>query len=494
MKKKMVKSKFLFRNGIMWFMLSAFVSCAQGFDSDELFQSDVQNAQLESPAQSELTFSRVFNADGSQSVKVSWPVVNGASGYECIVNIVNDPENPQEIYHEIVDGTSFLFPRERNTYYKVSVRTIGNVALNNQDAQTSVVAEHNTFVQPMPIPSGNLEASIKSIMDQYGDPEYIFELEAGGTYEINSELDFGDAMVTLQGDESQRPIVTFGLDGVIRTSAGLTLESVNFDCTQQNSKGVIECSSYPSSTLANAQNNAYYLQSPIIIQDCNFKNVTCCLFTVGHCSWAIEDVRVIDCIIQLNNDGSKWSNGSLISGYSTDFYYEGGQQWYGGIKNITLRNNTIYNLKENSKNRVIRFNNNTLSRVFPTDDGTATIENNTIYKVFTGKEFGNNTPNKAQYVITFNNNVLQDVYRLTKFIQGNCTKNINLTTNTLWAEVESVVNDGNNSKAPDYATEENPMFVGPVDQELDLTQPNGGVNFKARGTISSTVGDPRWLE
>ena len=28
---------------------------------------------------------------------------------------------------------------------------------------------------------------------------------------------------------------------------------------------------------------------------------------------------------------------------------------------------------------------------------------------------------------------------------------------------------------------------------MDLTQPNGGVNFTATGTISSTIGDPRWL-
>ena len=29
---------------------------------------------------------------------------------------------------------------------------------------------------------------------------------------------------------------------------------------------------------------------------------------------------------------------------------------------------------------------------------------------------------------------------------------------------------------------------------LDLTKDDGGVNFKAKGAISSTIGDPRWLQ
>lgn len=484
----MAEFKSLFGRSLFGIALLAFASCSKGFDSNELFTSSVSNSQLESPTQDEIIFSRVSNSDGSQSVKVSWPVVKGASGYECIVNIVNDPANPEEIYNKVVDGTSFTFPRERDTYYEVSVKTIGNTQLNNKDAEMAALVAYNSYVQPMPIASGDLGTAIKTIMDQYGDPEYIFELEAGGTYQLDGELDFGETIVTLTGSEAGRPIVTFGKDGVIRTAGGLTVESINFDCTEQGSYGVVECSSNPSSALAGPKDNAYYLSSPIILQKCNFKNVACCLFTVGHCTWAIEDIRVIDCIVQLNNDGKRWSNGALISGYSTDFYYEGGQQWYGGIKNITLKNNTIYNLKDNSKNRTIRFNNNTLSRVFETDDGTATIENNTISKVFNGKEFGNNTPNKAQYVINFNNNICYDVFRLQKFIQGNCTKNIDMATNTIWG----VANDVDGTDKSKYATEEDPLFVGDINQELDLTKPNGGINFKANGAISSQVGDPRW--
>lgn len=487
--KKMTNFKSLCLRGVLQCLLvGGLVSCAQGFDNDELFTSKVTDSQLESPAQSDLTFSSKVNADGTESIQVAWPVVSGAGGYQCSVKIVDDPANPVEIFNQVVDGTSFLFDKQEDTRYEVSVQTLGNESLGNTDATQATVVAYTTLLQAQTIPAGtDIVAFVKEhILDQ--DEEQAFELEAGATYEINSELDFGTRQVTFRGDKTNRPIVKFGIDGVIRTCGGLKVKFINFDCTEQESYGVVECSTNPPSSLAGPQANAYYLQNPIIFQECNFRNVTCCLFTVGHCTWAIEDVRVTDCIVQLDNDGTKWSNGSLISGYSTDFYYEGGQQWYGGIRNITISNSTIYNIKNNSNNRVIRFNNNTLSRVFANNTGTATITNNTFSKTFNNKEFGNNTPNNADYTITFNNNICYDVWRLQKFIQGNCTKNVNKATNTIWG----VYNEVDSTDKGSYATEEDPLFAGDIDQPLDLTQSNGGVNFRASGAISSTIGDPRW--
>ncbi len=470
-------------------IVGGLASCAQGFDSDELYASKVTNSQLESPAESDLTFSTKVNADGTESIQVSWNVVSGAGGYLCMANIVDDPDNPVEVFNQVVDGTSFLFSKEEDTRYEVSVQTLGNEALGNTGASQATVVTYTTLLQAQTIPSGTdiVDFVNANIIDQ--DDEQAFELEAGGTYEINSELDFGTRQVTFRGDKTHRPTVKFGIDGVIRTSGGLKIKFINFDCTEQESYGVVECSTNPPSSLAGPQANAYYLENPIIFQECNFRNVTCCLFTVGHCTWAIEDVRVTDCIVQLDNDGTKWSNASIISAYSTDFYYEGGQQWYGGIKNITITNSTIYNIKNNSNNRVIRFNNNTLSRVFTTNTGSATITNNTFSKTFNDKEFGNNTPNNSDYTITFNNNICYDVWRLQKFIQSNCTRNVNKATNTIWGVYNEVDSSDSN-----YATEEDPLFAGDINQVLDLTQENGGVNFRASGSISSTIGDPRWLD
>lgn len=503
----MVRIKSLLGRGLFAVAVLALASCSQGFDNNELWTSSVSNSQLESPAESDVTFSRVFNADGTQSVKVSWPVVYGASGYECIVNIVDNVENPQStetVYNEIVDGTSFLFTRERDTYYQVSIRPLGNTERNNTDAATPIVLSHSTYVQPIQLAAGNLVSSINTILTQYGDPEYIFELEAGAEYTVDSEIDFGESMVTLTGDDSDRPLITLGANGVIRTSAGLTIEEINFDCgTQSNSDitGIVELSASPSSNMsAEAQGvlsgksgsavDCYVLQSPIILQNCAFKNVKKCLFCVGQCSWGVSDVRVINCVVQLDNDGTNWGDASVISAYSKAWKApSGGQFWYGGIKDITIKNSTIYNLQSNSKNRMIRFNNKDLDRVFPTAVGSATITDNTFYRTFDDKEFGNNTPNASTYTITFNNNVCYDVFRLQKFIQGNCTLNIDVASNTVWGVKNSV--DGTDKTR--CATEEDPAFTGPTEQALDFTQTNFGVNFKATGAISSTVGDPRWL-
>ncbi len=495
MKKKMVKSKFLFRNGILWFMLSAFVSCAQGFDSNEIFQSDVQNAQLESPELNESSFTSKVNADGSESIQVSWSVVQGASGYKCIVYIVDDPENPEEIYNGIVDGTSFLFDKKDDTKYEVSVQALGNETLNNKDAETPTVIAYSTLVPAQIIPAGSdIVEFVKShIIDQ--DTEQAFELEAGASYEINSELDFGTKLVTFRGDKLDRPTVTFGIDGVIRTSAGLKIKFINFDCTVQASKGVVECSSNPPSSLegsnfAGYMDVAYILKDPIIFQECMFKNVPRCLFYTGECAWGVEDIRVMDCIVQLDNDGTSFGDAAVLCTYSSTSNYKGSQSWNAAIRNITIKNSTIYNIKPNSKNRMIRFMTNQLGKIFDSQYGTATISDCTLSKTFTDKEFANNTPNRKEYTITFNNNVCYDIFRLQKFIQGNCTNNVNMSTNTIWGDNVEI----DNTDKTKWATEENPNFSGNVTQVLDLTQPNGGINFKANGTISSTVGDPRWLE
>ena len=64
-----------------------------------------------------------------------------------------------------------------------------------------------------------------------------------------------------------------------------------------------------------------------------------------------------------------------------------------------------------------------------------------------------------------------------------------MTTNTIWGVSNSV----DNTDKSKYATEEDPLFSGePYLQVLDLDKPNGGVDFKAGGAISSKVGDPRW--
>ena len=46
-----------------------------------------------------------------------------------------------------------------------------------------------------------------------------------------------------------------------------------------------------------------------------------------------------------------------------------------------------------------------------------------------------------------------------------------------------------------FAAEYDPQFLGDVTQELDFSQPNGGVNFTPSEytIVENRGGDPRWL-
>lgn len=479
-------------------------SCAQGFDSCETFTSDVKNSQLTSPELTKDCFSTVTKSDGSEQVQVSWNVVKGAGGYLCSVTDVTNEAEPEVIIADsIVDGTSFLFSRSEDRNYTVSVKALGNETYNNTDAAEASIYAYSTFVPGSTIPAGSdiVEFVKNNIVDT--EDEQAFELEAGAAYTIDEPLDFGKYQVTFRGNKYDRPTVTLGENGVIRCSNGLKVKFINFDCTNQVAKGtadgicgVIEMSPEPDDKFANTTTKHYNCLNPIIMQECMFKNVTNCLFAAGKCSWGIDDVRVMDCIVQLDCDGKLWSNGAVLCGFSNFYYMGAASAWYGCIRNITCNNSTFYNLKTNGKTRFIRFNNKDLYRAFSSsrdaeDNGSATITNCTFIKVMDNKEFANNTPNRNNYTITFKNNICYDVFRLQKFIQGNCnTEGVVQSTNTIWGVKNSV----DNTDKSKWATEEDAAFVGDITQELDLSQPNGGVNFKATGAISSTIGDPRWLE
>lgn len=137
--------------------------------------------------------------------------------------------------------------------------------------------------------------------------------------------------------------------------------------------------------------------------------------------------------------------------------------------------------------------------MFDSATGSATLTDNTFIMTFSDKEFANNTPNNANYTITFNNNVTYYCARLQKFLQGNCTIINSVDKNTSYTTIAS--GDGaefaNDFK---FVTKEDAFGLADVDavkawlKPLDLTKDDGGVNFKAKGAISSTIGDPRWLQ
>ena len=521
MKKMTLKMRLM--GGIVAFSM-LLGGCAQGFDSDERFTNGVSGAQLEAPVLTAECFSLVLAADGSEAIQVKWPVVMGAGGYRVSVDKVGVMENgslapidpvavPLKGDQTVVeiDACSITFPCEYGYQYAVTVQALGNDKLGNSESPLGEPARYLYYTVPTPIPAGADLAEAIVIDEENPTSRAIYVLEPGGHYTCSKSLDFQrhnvqmypadyDAANDVYNISENRARITYDVDGVIKTGAGLQLKNIDFDCDLATSFGAVMCTDYPTAELAGAGGNAYVIIDPIIIENCRFRQVKGALFhTSKNDAWGPTDVRVLNCVVQLDNDGTKAGDLAVIGCYNSGCWYLGKQSWRGAIRHITVKNSTIWNIKQNSKNRFIRFQNNDLAKCFDTADGTATLENNTLIQVMTGKEFANNTPNKDTYPIIFKGNVVYDCYRLQKFMQSDGRVNSDAKTTNALTAVNTTLDNTDKTRC---GVEESFTFDaamiskgdGLVDAKLDLDKEDGGVNFKAvGGTLAPTIGDPRWL-
>ena len=166
-----------------------------------------------------------------------------------------------------------------------------------------------------------------------------------------------------------------------------------------------------------------------------------------------------------------------------------------GIKDFTFKNTTFINT-EKSNGYFMRFAHSGSSlpqKVYGTGEKcNFTFQNCTLIQTTTGGNFANMIPNNAnQMTITVKNNIFYDTWRIQKFVQSN-TADFAVNDNTIWG----ITNTVDKTDMEKYATEEDPLFEDATIKELDLTQPNGGYNFKPTSEIAGgkKYGDPRWFE
>lgn len=475
-------------------------SCAKGIEDTERFSVGVTNQQLTSPQLDEKCFTTLVNSDGSESVKITWPVVYGAGGYKYSLSIVDDPTKPEVLVKDsVIDGLTSIFKKKEDTKFEISLLTMGNEKLNNKEALTPSVFVYNTAVPATVIPEGEDIAEYINANIQTSDQEQGFELMGGKTYTLNSPVDFGLNTITFRGDKMNRPTVVVGEKGYISTQGGLKVKFINFDCTQMKALGVLTLSASPDESLSTealgykangANQNGFVINAPVIFQECNFKNVPHGMLYGNKQPWSLRDFRIRNCIVQLNNTGSN----SVLNLHGSS---------NGLIKTLTLENNTFYNLNTTSTAYFIRYSNQSNAqpqKIFGNNDRVATmvVVNNTFSRTFASKDFANNLPNTNTLVTTFNYNIFYDVYRLYQAIQTQAKKTTignTLIAPTLGTQSNDVGGRKDNSGRP-YATEEDPQFAGPIDLEFDLTLPKGGVDFKPSGSVAveNKSGDPRWYE
>ncbi len=498
MKKMTLKKLF---GGICCAAMMVFaVSCAQGVD-DETWTSGVSGVQLESPAAESIAFSLATDASGNEQVKVQWPVAMGAGGYEVTVINVTDPESPVVVVdHETVDGCSYLFPLAEDTNYEVSVLTLANEKYNNAGAASATTVAYSSVIGGQTIPAGTeigqyITDWMTDHADEYAaaiaaDPnfEWAFDLERGAAYTLDVPAKSGLIPIRLRGTLANRPVVTVGEKGCLSPASGLKIKNVNFDCTAMTSLGLIEMD-YSRTDVPVTSGGPMDCPKPIRMEQCWVKELATSLFNVSYGSWAINEFRLSDCLVQLNClNKDQWH--TFINGWQNKGYVNGvsGKSWYGGILKTYVVNSTIWNRQPGSavgdKNYFIRFANQSIDKCFGSYNGVFEIKNSTLVRMMHKKDFGNNIANKAAYVITFENSVFHDCYRLQKVKRGGT---LVMSGNTIQGITKSV--DSTDKK--EFATESDHGFdETAIDNAiLDLTAENGGVNF----TPLTGNGDPRWL-
>ncbi len=502
MKKMTLKMRLL--GGLVIVSMLFAASCAQGVD-DESFTSTVTNAQLESPAVADVSIAFVTDAAGVEQVKVSWPIVKGAGGFLCNVWNLNNPDSPIAVVdNEEVDGTSFLFPLAEDTDYSISIQTLGNDRYNNKGAESATELDLSTKIEGIAIPT---TADLGEFITKYiadnaadlaakraADPnfELAFDLEAEGKYTMNQKADFGLQPTRLRGKEGRRAIITIGQDGGFVVAAGLKVRHANFDCTTMTQKGVFSCSNTQYPELEGSKfgypGSCYYIEKPIIIEACNFKNVPLSFIHNGNNSWSVYSIQIRNCIVQLNN-GKSDKRASFIDFYGDPGYYQGtGNKWQGFVKELTIANSTLYNLQK-SNAYFLRYSNvSQTDKYYKTTFGYTRFENS-IIACPTGQHFGNGVPNKdSGYFMVCTGVIFYDCKNVYKLIQSNVLKNpSSIIMNNVFNKYSSTDSDSK------IGVEETDLqFASPM-SELDLNDSEyGGQNFKASSAKASTIGDPRW--
>ncbi len=480
--------------------------CAEGYDSPDGFDAGVRNTQLVTPPSDSIRF--VLNTAGDKAT-ISWPLVRGAKGCEVTFRNVDDPSNPfvvGEFENYFVDGSTFTVPVTEDTKYELSIRVIADESLGNKSDSTRIVSLSTLVPSVMTIPSGEDIATYianNPIDSAYMGQEVAIDLEPNGEYTMSELVDFGGQKMTFRGDKIYRPVVKITGSGALASFAGLKVKFINFDMVDAGAKSFMFISkNIPDSlkgsnmpdkyTGSKFQKNNYMLEEPFYFANCMFKDMPGSIFHDNEVSCAIWYLTINNCIVQLNRQST-----DAHKGYGEMAFISLEKKGV-AIKHLVIENSTLYN-KNNHSAYFLRYANNSNSqavKAFGAKDAsystiTTDFRNTTFSRMFSGGKWWNNTSGNGQittidHCIFHNMSPGQIPRRITgqtktfkfNFWQGDGTDYTNKDTY-------------GNPFAALYET----IFTNTFDQSLDLSLPNGGVDFTPQEieVVKNFGGDPRWL-
>lgn len=469
------KRKFLIVITFFAFLLS---SCIEGYEDDPDFAPDVQNATLTSPGVEEIKFTP--SADGT-TVRIEWPVVHGAGGYEFTLFINDDPDNPEVVgvEGEVVDGCVVVRPLIDDTNYKVSVRTLGNEKYNNKTAEAPSEKMFTTMVPTFAtIPSGTDISqwfSDNPIPSEDPETELAYVLEPNGQYTLSAPLDFGNQKITFRGDKIRHSAIVMGANGRISTSAGLKIKFIQFDCSAINGSGsdaaLLLLSSNPNPAIKGV-GDYYLIKDPIVFQSCEITGVQRHLVYDNNLKYCAATLLINDCIVKLETTQEQ-PVVYFRAGFANDF---------------TVQSSTFWHTGERNNNYFLQYNNSGRPDRAGLVNASVNYLNNTFYHVCYNKQWGNYSGFAGQSSVYWNmkENIFVDsgngeVAR--RYLGGRANQpTATFNKNTYW--YNGAFAAGEKSWDNGRTIDTNPQLKDPQ---------NGDFTVQGSEQLAERTGDPRWL-
>lgn len=479
-------------------------SCADdGYDDNEAWTSSVKGTQLSNP--SIINITKTSTSDTEKTVVFSWDVVHGAGGYLLNISDISNPSQAVSIVKDsLIDRCSVAMVLPNEVNYELTLQTIGNKKLGNKDAAEATVQKFDTYISSLLIPAGAEIASWLAENLQDTTIEQGFMLEAGQNYTLDTIADFRLNIVEFRGDKNNAPLIKVGPKGAFMTQGGLKIRDLKIDCSESKSTGLLTLGAEPDNSISTealgykalgANQDGFVIQKTVAFQNCQIRDLPNSLLYGNNKNWSLADFRILDCIIQMNNQGTK----PVIN-------LTGGSN--GLIQKLTIDHSTIYNAVRNENEcYFLRFSNSSNAqpkKIFGDANNFLewTITNSSFLRTNPKKDFANNlgnTQNNGKIWIKVTDCVFFDVFRLYQMIQSQWIK----TTTGNFMSYSDFCAPTTTDYGPSGRTDQDGNFYSTLDEEAefdesqflsyDLSKPLGGVNLAPKGLAAQAKsGDPRW--
>ncbi|NDV64065.1 DUF4992 family lipoprotein [Bacteroides sp. 224] len=468
----MKKNLFLLGKTGGWIVAIAlflFSSCAQGYDEDWTFESDVRDAQLESPE--EIAFAA--NPEGTEVI-ISWPVVRGAGGYELSFYIADDPNNlvPVGKEKEIVDGCSIKREILEDTKYVAVVKALGNEKNNNREALEETKREWSTLVEATIIPSGT-DLGTYFAENSFEDGA-AFELEGGAEYTLSKNVNLAAKSIIIRGSRLNHAKIKVTSNAMfVSNGAGLKLKFLDFDLSG-TTKEFINYGD-PATELPTQGNDKYVANSPVLIEECHFSGMTYRLLNSS------SSKKYFVSVLTINNSVFDMSLSSSFIQFSGSAY----------IKDFTIKNSTLNNKKgASTSQRLVQYGNGSIAKSGVTSSKLL-FTNSTFYNISSAQKIANyNMMRQSSYTVELRKNIFVDCgnKRLVKdLVADNTNPKLICEKNAYWYDGAFPTEETTDSKGDKSGTHfsVDPAFVNSAQNNFKVT---------ASELISNKIGDPRWLE